>query len=62
MFLVLLHFDIVSCTHNMSTFLLSIIYASSLPLPVIDSTVRKSALYSKVLLFTFLFVSLLLLL
>ena len=35
MFLALLPFHFVSCRHNMSTFLRSIISASSLPLPVI---------------------------
>ena len=51
MFLALLSFHFFSCGHNMSTFLCSIISASSLPLPVIVPIFKVPTLTSERLAF-----------
>ena len=51
MFLALLPFRFVSCRHNMTTFLCSIISASSLPLPVIVPILKVPTYMSERLLF-----------
>ena len=47
MFLALLPFHFVSCSYNMSTFLRSVIFASSLPLPVIVPIFKVPTLISE---------------